>query len=153
MRSTVFVALSLFVLCSSQVASQCFRGSTGAGSYIATLRQALLADSWTVLRAGIGPLRDSWQRYQRANLILLSTVAATLSVIQRRLGHVRAMTDEEKACSCWLLLDSMDVDVPILSESSPPMSSCQRLRPLQHRHQGKQAANVTNMDETFFFLS
>ena len=100
-----------------EVTSMCFRQSTSNDAFAATMRKALLADStytWTALRAGIGPMRACWRRYQDINMTPPARIVGALGISNRRFGATWTMTDEEKSCSCWILLDSMqDAEPPI----------------------------------------
>ena len=89
-----------------EVTSMCFRQSTSNDAFAATMRKALLADStyhWTALRAGIGPMRACWRRYQDINMIPPAKIVGAIGIIHRRFGATWKMTDEEKSCSCWIL--------------------------------------------------
>jgi hypothetical protein len=103
-----------------------------ASSMTACIRQCLLADptySWEVLRQSFGPLQDAWLRFRRQHPTCPVHVAATLHVLQRRLGIVRDPSEVEKSAQCWALLDQLSgpedvaMSPPSVAETSQVQSS------------------------------
>ena len=122
-----------------------FRQSTSNDAFAATVRRALLADptyNWTSLRAGIGPMRACWRRYQDINLIPPAIIVGALGIFQRRFGAKWNLTDEEKSLSCWMLLDNM-LDAPTCLQ---PSMTTAAVIPQGSEMQTESSSSSTNRD-------